>query len=136
MRNQVWYVATLIGFMCLLRFGLGAIGYVEPHWLMQQLGAPTEANLQMPYIIRVWAIRDMVLAILEVFSNQATIKVLLCACIAIDMTDIWSAHLSGLEGLFSSTDTWSLKLTAIAALLPESAALALIMRRPSQIQEK
>ena len=98
MRNQVWYVATLIGIMCLIRFGLSAIGYVDPHWLMQQLGAPIEANLQMPYIIRVWAIRDMVLAILVVFSNQATIKVLLFACIAIDLTDIWSAHLSGLEG--------------------------------------
>ena len=136
MRNQVWYVATLIGIMCLIRFGLSAIGYVDPHWLMQQLGAPLEANLQMPYIIRVWAIRDMVLAILVVFSNQATIKVLLFACIAIDLTDIWSAHLSGLEGLFSATDTWSLKLTAIAALLPESAALALIMLSSSQILEK
>ncbi|OYQ63544.1 hypothetical protein B9G53_16330 [Pseudanabaena sp. SR411] len=135
MRNQVWYVATLLGIMCLIRFGLSAIGYVDPPWLMQQLGVPVDSNLQMPYIIRVWAIRDMVLAILVVFSNQATIKVLLFACIAIDMTDIWSAHLSGLEGLFSETDTWSLKLTAIAALLPESIALALIMRNSSQTQE-
>ena len=133
MRNQVWYVATLIGIMCLIRFGLSAIGYVEPHWLMQQLGVTLDSNLQMSYIIRVWAIRDMVIAILVVFSNQATIKVLLFACIAIDMTDIWSAHLSGLEGLFSEIDTWSLKLTAIAALLPETAALALIMRS-KQIQ--
>jgi hypothetical protein len=89
----------------------------------------------MPYTIRVWAIRDMVLAILVALSNQATIKVLLFACIAIDLTDIWSAHLSGLEGLFSATDTWSLKLTAIAALLPESIALTLIMRNSSQTQE-
>jgi hypothetical protein len=133
MRNQVWYVATLLGIMVLIRFGLGAIGYVDPHWLMQQLGVPLDTNLQMPYIIRVWAIRDMILAILVVFSNQATIKVLLCACIAIDITDVWSAHLSGLDGLFSETDTWSLKLTAIAALIPESAALALIMRKSSQI---
>lgn len=122
--------------MCLVRFGLRAIGYVEPHWLMQQLGAPLDFNLQMPYIIRVWSIRDMVLAILVVFSNHVTIKVLLFACIAIDLTDIWSAHLSGLEGLFSATDTWSLKLTAIAALLPVSDALALIMRSSSQILEK
>lgn len=122
--------------MCLVRFGLRAIGYVEPHWLMQQLGDPLDFNLQMPYIIRVWSIRDMVLAILVVFSNHVTIKVLLFACIAIDLTDIWSAHLSGLEGLFSATDTWSLKLTAIAALLPVSDALALIMRSSSQILEK
>lgn len=135
MRNQVWYVAALFGIMCLIRFGLSAIGYVDPPWLMQQLGVSVDSNLQMPYIIRVWAIRDMVIAILVALSNQATIKVLLFACIAIDMTDIWSAHLSGLEGLFSETDTWSLKLTAIAALLPESIALVLIMRRSSQIQE-
>jgi hypothetical protein len=135
MRNQVWYVAALIGIMCLIRFGLSAIGYTDPHWLSQQLGVPLDSNLQMPYIIRVWAIRDMVIAILVALSNQAAIKVLLFACIAIDMTDIWSAHLSGLEGLFSETDTWSLKLTAIAALLPESIALVLIMRRSSQIQE-
>jgi hypothetical protein len=136
MRNQVWYVATLIGIMCLIRFGLSAIGYIDPHWLMQQLGVTVDSNLQMPYIIRVWAIRDMVLAILVLFSNQATIKILLFACIAIDLTDIWSAHLSGLEGLFSATDTWSLKLTAIAALIPESAASVLIMRRSSQTLEK
>lgn len=128
MRNQVWYVATLIAIMCVLRFGLSAIGYVDPHWLMQQLGAPLDTNLQMPYIIRVWAIRDMVLAILVACSNQATIRVLLLACIAIDMTDIWSAHLSGLAGLFSESDTWALKFTAIAALIPELAAFVLIIK--------
>lgn len=126
MRNQIWYVAVLIGLMCIVRFILSAIGYADPHWLMEQLGIPTVSNLQMPYIIRVWAIRDIVLAILVVFANKNTVKTLLFACIIIDSTDILSAHLSGMAGLFNATQTWSLKLTAIAALIPELAALVLL----------
>ncbi|MCP2730166.1 hypothetical protein [Limnofasciculus baicalensis] len=126
MRDQVWYVAVLIGIMCLVRFVLSAIGYINPHWLMEQLGATIVSNLQMPYTIRVWAIRDIVLAILVAFSNKNSIKSLLFACIAIDVTDVVSAHLSGMAGLFDAAHTLSLKLTAIAALIPESAALALI----------
>lgn len=131
MRDQVWYVAFLIGIMCFVRFGLSAIGYVEPYWLMEQLGAPAGSNIQMPYTIRVWAIRDIVLAVLVASANKSTIRNLLLACIAIDVTDIVSAHLSGMAGLFSTAETWSLKLTAIAALVPELAALVLlVVRRP------
>ncbi len=126
MRNQVWYIAILIGIMCFVRFGLSVIGYANPHLLMEQLGAPVAANLQMPYTIRVWAIRDIVIAILVAFSNKNSIKSLLFACIAIDVTDVVSAHLSGMAGLFDAAHTLSLKLTAIAALIPESVALALI----------
>ncbi len=132
MRDQAWYVAALIGVMCLVRFLLGAIGYADPYWLMEQLGAPIASNLQMPYTIRVWAIRDIVLALLVASSSKNAIKSLLLACIVIDATDIVSAHISGAAGLFDTADTWSLKLTAIAALIPESAALALIMHRKTQ----
>jgi methyl coenzyme M reductase beta subunit len=134
MRDQVWYVALLIAIMCLVRFGLSAIGYVYPHWLMEQLGAPIAANLQMPYTIRVWAIRDIVLAILVAFSNKNSIQSLLFACIAIDISDVVSAHISGATGLFDATHTLSLKLTAIAALIPESAALALMVYRKPQAE--
>jgi methyl coenzyme M reductase beta subunit len=132
MRDQLWYVAALICIMCLVRFLLSAIAYVNPHWLMEQLGASIASNLQMPYTIRVWAIRDIVLAILVASSNKNTIKSLLFACIIIDVTDVTSAHISGMAGLFDAAHTWSLKLTAIAALIPESAALALMMRRKTQ----
>ncbi|MBD2345133.1 hypothetical protein [Anabaena subtropica] len=136
MRNQIWYVAVLIGVMCIIRFSLSAIAYADPQWLMTQLDIPLTSNIQMPYIIRVWAIRDVVLALLVAFANKNSVKVLLLACVAIDMTDILSAHLSSVAGLFNETQTWSLKLTAIAALIPELAALALLVFQNNQEQNK
>ncbi|NJK66863.1 MAG: hypothetical protein HC849_31500 [Oscillatoriales cyanobacterium RU_3_3] len=134
MRGQAWYIAFLIGLMCIIRFGLSVIGYADPHWLMEQLSIPVTSNVQMPYIVRVWAIRDIVIAVLVASANRSTVKTLLLACIAIDITDIVSAHLSGMEGLFNAGETWSLKLTAIAALVPELIALALLTVRSTQEQ--
>lgn len=133
MRNQTWYIAFLIGLMCIIRFSLSAVGYADPYWLMEQLNIPINSNLQMPYIIRVWAIRDIVLAVLVASANKSTVKTLLLACVAIDCTDILSAHLSGMAGLFNTTETWSLKLTAIAALVPEIAALILLTVRKAPV---
>ena len=135
MRNQTWYVASLIGLMCILRFSLSAVGYVEPYWLMEQLNIPIDSNLQMPYVIRVWAIRDIIIAVIVAFADKNTVKKLLLACIAIDFTDILSAHLSSMAGLFNTSETWSLKLTAILALVPEIMALILLIIRktPEQI---
>ena len=129
MRNQSWYVAFLIGLMCIIRFSLSAVGYVSPHWLMEQLSIPIDSNLQMPYVIRVWAIRDIVLAVVVASANKSTVKTLLLACVAIDFTDVLSAHLSGMAGLFNAAETLSLKLTAIAALVPEIMALVLLTLR-------
>ncbi|MGD1910025.1 MAG: hypothetical protein ACFB2X_03945, partial [Rivularia sp. (in: cyanobacteria)] len=126
MRNQSWYIAFLIGIMCIIRFSLSAVGYVSPHWLMEQLSIPIDSNLQMPYVIRVWAIRDIVLAVVVASANKSTVKTLLLACVAIDFTDVLSAHLSGMAGLFNAAETLSLKLTAIAALVPEIMALVLL----------
>ncbi|KAM3097968.1 hypothetical protein ACKFKF_18770 [Phormidesmis sp. 146-12] len=129
MRDQGWFVALLIGLMCLIRFSLSAVGYADPQWLMEQLNIPIDLNIQMPYIIRVWAVRDIVLAAIVAFADRSTVKTLLWACLAIDMTDIVSAHLSNAAGLFNASETWSLKLTAIAALVPELAALVLLTIR-------
>jgi hypothetical protein len=126
MKGQSWYVVLLIGLMCLVRFSLSAVGYADPLWLMAQLNIPIDANIQMPYIIRVWAIRDIVLAILVAIADRSTVKTLLLACIAIDATDVISAYLSGAAGLFDVSETRSLQLTAIAALVPESIAFALL----------
>lgn len=134
MRGQIWYIALLIGLMCIVRFSLSAIGYVAPYWLMEQMNIPINSNLQMPYIIRIWAIRDIALAVLVASANRSTVKTLLFACIAIDLTDITSVHLSGVAGLFNESETWSLKLTAIAALVPESIALVLLTVRKLQEQ--
>ena len=91
---------------------------------MAQLNIPIDSNIQMPYIIRVWAIRDIMLAIIVAIADHRTIKTLLLVCIAIDLTDVVSAYLGGIEGLFSVAQTRSLQLTAIAALVPETIALA------------
>ncbi len=127
MRGQSWYVAVLIGVMCAVRFSLSAVGYVDPLWLMAQLNIPIDSNIQMPYIIRVWAIRDIVLAAIVAIADHHAVRTLLLACIAIDATDVVSAHLSGVAGLFDVSETRSLQLTAIAALIPESIALVLLV---------
>lgn len=129
MRGQLGYLAALIAAMCAVRCGLAAYGYLYPDQLMDSLGASIASNPQMPYIVRVWAIRDVVLALLVVLARPQTIRGLLIACIAIDATDIVSAHLAGAAGLFDAGDTWHLKLTAIAALVPESIALAILSWR-------
>jgi hypothetical protein len=136
MRRQIWFVALPIGLMCLIRFGLSVIGYAKPHWFMSEIGISLSSNLQMPYAIRAWAIRDMVIAILVAFADRQMVKPLLIACVAIDCTDIISAYLSGAEGLFGDADGWLLKLTstAIAALFFEIGALAVMFTdrsRPS-----
>lgn len=87
--------------MCLIRFSLSAVGYIDPLWLMAQLNTPIDSNIQMPYIIRVWAIRDIVLATIVAIADRRNVRTLLLACIAIDATDVVSAHLSGVAGLFN-----------------------------------
>jgi hypothetical protein len=136
MRGQSWYVVLPIGIMCLIRFSLSAIGYVDPLWLMAQLHVPIDTNIQMPYIIRVWAIRDIVLAIIVAVADRYVVMMLLLACIAIDTTDVISAHLSGVAGLFDAADTRSLQLSAIAALIPEIIAVVLLVfgQRSQQIK--
>ena len=128
MRNQVWYVALLIGLMCLIRFGLSVFGYAAPHMLMAETGISLSSNPQMPYAIRAWAIRDMVLALLVVLADKTQVKILLFACVVIDFTDIISAYLSVQGGLFNNADVGLIQLTstAIAALILELVAIAFI----------
>lgn len=134
MRGQIWYVAILIGLMCLIRFSLSAFGYATPHWFMEEVGISWSSNPQMPYAIRAWAIRDIVISLLVALADKTTVKMLLVGCIAIDFTDIISAYSSGVAGLFGTADGWLLKLTstAIAALLLELGALALLSIREAQ----
>ena len=135
MRNQSWYVALLIGLMCLIRFSLSAIGYLNPPWFMEELGISLSSNPQMPYAIRAWAIRDIVLSVLVASANGTIVKMLLIGCVAIDTTDIISAYLSGIAGLFGEEDGWLIKLTstAVAALFLEFGALLfLTVRKPQK----
>jgi hypothetical protein len=130
MRNQVWYVALLIGLMCLIRFGLSIFGYATPHMFMAETGISLSSNPQMPYAIRAWAIRDMVLALLVVLADKTQVRMLLIACVVIDSTDILSAYLSVRNGLFNTADVGLIQLTstAIAALILELVAIALLSK--------
>lgn len=129
MRQQPRLIFCLLALMCAIRFGLAAYGYALPEPLMASLGAAPEANLQMPYMVRVWAVRDMVLALLVLFSTPASLRPLLYACVAIDGTDVLSALLAGQSGAFDSCHTLGLMSTAFAALIPEVIALLLMRRR-------
>ncbi len=128
MRQQTRTIAIFIGLMCLVRFALGAVGYISPTFLMLELGALPAENVQMPYVVRVWAIRDMVIAVLVIIAIPATIVPLLVGCIVIDGFDILTAILSGLSGAYDTNETISLMTTAILALMPETIALILIFR--------
>ncbi len=133
MRGQPAIIALLLALMCLVRFGLAAFAYAAPEALMAELGAPLAANPQMSYVVRVWAVRDMVIALLVLLARPAWLLPLLIGCIAIDCTDILSAWLSGRAGQFSPKDTMGLMGTAVAALVPETLALLLMLRdRASQ----
>ena len=135
MRGQVWYIALLIGLMCFIRFGLSVFGYATPQLFMEEIGISLSSNPQMPYAIRAWAIRDMVISILVVLADKTMVKILLFGCIAIDFTDIISAYLSGRLGAFEG-DNWLLMLTstAIAALILELGAIFLLYKE--EILEK
>ena len=128
MRHQPRLVFWLLALMCAVRFSLAAYGYALPESLMASLGAPPESNPQMPYIVRVWAVRDVVLAVLVLLSTRAQLPALLMACIVIDSTDIGSALLAGASGDYTAAQTLGLMSTAIAALVPESIALWLMHR--------
>lgn len=132
MRGQPAIISLLLAVMCLVRFGLSAFAYAAPEAMMAELGAPVAANLQASYIVRVWAVRDMVIALLVLFARPAWLPALLIGCIAIDCTDILSAGLSGRAGQFNPADTLGLMGTAVAALVPETLALLLQRRRSSQ----
>jgi hypothetical protein len=129
MRGQPAIIIALLALMCAVRFGLAAFAYAAPEAMMAELGAPVAANLQAPYIVRVWAVRDMVIALLVLFARPSWLPALLIGCIAIDFTDILSAWLSGRAGQFDQADTIGLMGTAVAALAPETLALLLLRRR-------
>jgi hypothetical protein len=123
--------------MCLVRFGLAVVAYLYPDFLMSELGFPKDTNIQASYLGRVWAIRDIVISILVVYyfiKDKKVLLILIVGCIFIDLTDILSAHLGFVDGIFNKNDSWNLKLTAIYALIPEVIALLLLIKLNKQKQ--
>ncbi len=87
-------VAVCVGIMCLVRAGLGAWAYLDPAAVMGTLGASPAENLQMPYVARVWAFRDVVLTALVVHFRTSHVSTLLAACVVIGLADVLSALLA------------------------------------------
>lgn len=112
--------------MCLVRGCLSAAAYLAPTFVMAQLGALPGLNPQMPYVVRVWAVRDLVLTALVLRLRGAPRTALLVACVAVDCTDVVSALLAWTSGAFSADQSIGLALTAFAALVPEALALVLL----------
>lgn len=121
--------ATATAASALVRGGLAAIGYLSPDYLSRHLGAPPEQNPQLGYVVRVWAARDIALAVATLAAPPAHIVRLLQLLIAVDVADIASAQLAGRSGRFSHSDIRSLTLTAVAAIVPQAVALAVIAHR-------
>lgn len=129
MREQTRLVFWLLAAMCAIRGVLATCGYLAPESLMASLGAPAESNPQMPYMVRVWAVRDIALAVLVATSSGQSLRPLLYACIAIDLTDVASAALGGAAHQYDTVRTLGLMSTAVAALVPECLALVLMRRK-------
>jgi len=129
MRAQVWYVAALIGLMCVGRIGFAVWGYVDPPFLLTVLGATPDLNLHGSVLLRAWAVRDVLVGWLTLVSRPNTIKPMLWACIFVDAGDVLSSILGGSAGLFSPEQVWFLVGFIGLALVPETIALLLIIKR-------
>lgn len=128
-------LAFCVAVMCLVRSGLAAVAYIAPEWTMQMLGAPPAENLRMPYVVRVWAIRDLTIAGLVVHLRRTHLRTLLVACVVVDATDVLSAALAYASGAYDSATAVGLVMTAVAALVPELAALGILARRATNVIE-
>ena len=80
------------------------------------------------YLVRVWGGRDVVIAVLVAAAGRAYLKPLLIACIAIECSDFLAASLAHSAGIFSTDQLLAQYATVLAAFVPETIALALIIR--------
>ncbi len=119
-------VIILIVVVAALRGLLALAGFFAPQFVMRELGAPPELNPHMPYVVRVWAIRDIVLAgfLMSERHRRAVVALLLVAII--DAVDVISAGLAALEGPYDAPTALGLAGVAIAFLIPELVAIAWI----------
>lgn len=125
-------IANLIFIVAALRGLLGLAGFIAPHFVMRELGAPPELNPHMPYVVRVWAIRDIVLAGFLIHERHRRAFTALALVAIIDAVDIISAGLAALEGPYEPMTAVGLAGIAIAVLIPELLAMAWLRagRRP------
>jgi len=133
MRATKLWIILLLGLMCAVRAGLGLAGYIAPDWVMGSFGIDPAANPNMAYVVRVWAIRDIVIAGLVVTTLvlgwlDRRLAILVIGCIAIELGDVLSAGLAAASPAYDAAQGVELASTAILALVPETLALLLLRR--------
>ena len=121
-------VAGLILAMCSIRFGVAIFAYAAPETAFATFNLVWEERSLLFYFVKVWAIRDMAIAALILFSGRNWIAHLLTACVFIETSDIVSTYLAMERGLFTFEEAQSQASTAVLALILELFAILLIKR--------
>jgi len=109
------------------------IALVCPSLLMAPLGFSLPDNLQGTYLVRLWAARDIVMAILALyFLNIKEMKAffaLVLAWVVVDSIDVISACLAYSSGYFDAKSTLMLISMALSGLIPEAIAGYILWRK-------
>lgn len=119
-------VMILVGVMCLIRILMGGYAYFNPELLMEEWGDITNTMSQMPYMVRVWGIRDVVIGIWILLSPKKTIAMMLIGCAVIDGSDVLAAFLNYAAGATTAENTITLIGVALSCFIPETIALAVL----------
>ncbi|MEL6186186.1 MAG: hypothetical protein AAFU79_16290 [Myxococcota bacterium] len=134
MSRQTWMM-LLVGAMVLVRAGLASGGLLAPEWTMSEMGVSPEDNPQAGVIVRVWAIRDLVLSGLVLALYRESLRSLLVGCVIIDVVDAANAWGAYVQGGLEGEATLALLAAAGLALVPEMAALMLSDKPSNSAQE-
>jgi hypothetical protein len=122
-------VGALLAVMCLARFLIAAASYFFPETTLALYDLPAAGKTPLVYFIQVWAVRDMVLAVLVAFAARDHLLPLVSACIVIEVSDAVSALRGYHLGIFQSDDLMAQLVTVGVAFIPEFIAVCLILRQ-------
>jgi hypothetical protein len=125
-------ITTLVLFSCAIRFGVAAPSYLLPDTMFLLFGMQQGQGSPIMYFVKVWAVRDIVLALLVVFASRQHIKTLLAACVAIESSDALAVYLTYSAGTFSGIQALNQLSTVALALVSEAAALVMISRQDAR----
>jgi hypothetical protein len=130
-------IIGLLLFMCIARGGLGAFSYIAPEAAFSAFSLPHDPNSPIVYFVRLWAGRDVMIALLILFTPRAHLRAMLYFCIGVELFDFTGAYLGFKAGFFTFQNFIDQVLTVCLAFIPETIALALMVRqdkRDAQLQ--
>jgi hypothetical protein len=106
-----------------IRAGIGAGTWVAPRFAGKLFGLDVDGNPQLPYIGRLFGIRDLALAAGLVMSGGESRKVWLKLGIVCDAADAVAGVLAGRDGQLSRTSTILVTAPALLGMVMGVAAL-------------